>query len=171
MSLPARQERVLGRIEHSLQAGDPRLRSMFATFTKLTRGQQMPRLEQLESRSWLLRSWLKRIRPWQRRRTARGAPAADTPGTTLRAILLVPVMLAALASAVLLGLGGRSVSGCGPAARPQHSAPAPGHPRACRCGSHWRTSHCHVDDSHASQKANPPGMPWAGRAYGQQPAF
>jgi hypothetical protein len=59
MSLPARQERVLGRIEHSLHAGDPRLRSMFATFTKLTKGQQMPRLEQLESRSWPLRCWLK----------------------------------------------------------------------------------------------------------------
>jgi len=40
MSLPARQERVLGRIEHSLHAGDPRLRSMFATFTKLTRGRR-----------------------------------------------------------------------------------------------------------------------------------
>jgi len=25
MSLPARQQRVLGRIEHSLHAGDPRL--------------------------------------------------------------------------------------------------------------------------------------------------
>jgi Protein of unknown function (DUF3040) len=58
MSLPARQQRVLGRIERSLHASDPRLRSMFATFTKLTRGQRMPRLEQLESQSWLLRSWL-----------------------------------------------------------------------------------------------------------------
>jgi hypothetical protein len=37
MSLPARQERVLERIEHSLHACDP-LRSMFAMFTKLTRG-------------------------------------------------------------------------------------------------------------------------------------
>ena len=86
MSLPARQERILGRIEHSLHAGDPRLRSMFATFTKLTRGQQMPRLEQLESRSWPPWCWLKPLtRPRRRRRAARGARAAGMPGTTLHA--------------------------------------------------------------------------------------
>jgi len=49
----------------------------------------------------------------------------------MRAILLVPVMLAALAAAVFLGLGGRTVSGCEPAARPRHSASEPGRPRAC----------------------------------------
>ena len=129
MSLPARQERVLGRIEHSLHAGDPRLRSMFATFTKLTRGQEMPRLEQLESRLWPLRYWRQRLT--RRRREGRAASSAgstNAPGVRMRAILLVPVMLAA---AVFLGLGGRTVSGCEPAARPQHSASAPGRPRAC----------------------------------------
>jgi hypothetical protein len=132
MSLPARQERVLGRIEHSLHADDPRLRSMFATFTKLTKGQQMPRLEQLESRSWPLRYWLRRLaRPRRRRSTARGARPADPPGIRLRAILLVPIVLAALGAAVFLGIGGRSVSGCGPAARPQHSEPAPSRYGAC----------------------------------------
>ena len=132
MSLPARQQRVLGRIEHSLHADDPRLRSMFATFTKLTRSQQMPRLEQLESRSWPLRSWLKRLTRRRREgRAASGAGSTHAPGVRMRAILLVPVMLAALAAAVFLGLGGRSVSGCGPAARPQHSASGPGQPRAC----------------------------------------
>src|SRR5258706_7581540 len=48
MSLPARQERVLERIEHSLHACDP-LRSTFAMFTKLTRDEEMPRLERLEA--------------------------------------------------------------------------------------------------------------------------
>ena len=132
MSLPARQERVLGRIEHSLHAGDPRLRSMFATFTKLTRGQEMPRLEQLESRLWPLRYWRQRLT--RRRREGRAASSAgstNAPGVRMRAILLVPVMLAALAAAVFLGLGGRTVSGCEPAARPQHSASAPGRPRVC----------------------------------------
>ena len=129
MSLPARQERVLGRIEHSLHAGDPRLRSMFATFTKLTRGQEMPRLEQLESRLWPRRYWRQRLTRRRREgRAASSAGSANAPGVRMRAILLVPVMLAA---AVLLGLGGRTVSGCEPAARPQHSAPAPGRPRAC----------------------------------------
>jgi hypothetical protein len=131
MSLPARQERVLGQIEHSLDAGDPRLRSMFATFTKLTTGQQMPGLEQLESRSWPLRYWRQRLTRRRREgRAASGAGPAYAPGVRMRAILLVPVMLAALAAAVFLGLGGRTVSGCEPAARP-HSASAPGRPRAC----------------------------------------
>jgi hypothetical protein len=132
MSLPARQQRVLGRIEHSLRTGDPRLRSMFATFTKLTRGQQMPRLEQLESRSWPLRSWRQLLTRRRREgRAASGAGSTYAPGVRMRAILLVPVMLAALAAAVFLGLGGRTVSGCEPTARPQHSASEPGRPRAC----------------------------------------
>jgi hypothetical protein len=132
MSLPARQQRVLGRIEHSLHADDPRLRSMFAIFTKLTRGQQMPRLELLESRSWPRRYWRQRLTRRRREgRAASGAGSTHAPGVRMRAILLVPVMLAALAAAVFLGLGGRTVSGCGPAARPQHSASELGRPRAC----------------------------------------
>jgi len=57
---------------------------------------------------------------------AQGGPCAR-----LRAILLAPIMVAALAPAVFLGRGGRSVSGCGPAARPQHTAPAPSRRQAC----------------------------------------
>ena len=56
---------------------------------------------------------------------------AYAPGARLRAILLVPIMLAALAPAVFLGLGGRSVSRYGPAACPQHTEPAPSRHRAC----------------------------------------
>jgi hypothetical protein len=129
MSLPPRQERVLGRIEHSLHASDPRLRSMFATFTKLAEGQQMPRPEQLESRSWPLRCWLKRLTlPRRRRRTATGAQAA---GTTLRAIIIVPIMLLVLASAALLGVGARSGSRCGQTIPPGHSAPALSQAKTC----------------------------------------
>ena len=69
MSLSARQERDLGRIEHSLQAGEPRLTSMFAIFTKLTREEEMPRLEELGSRWLVLRGWRKRL--------ARLRPGAD----------------------------------------------------------------------------------------------
>jgi hypothetical protein len=50
---------------------------------------------------------------------------AYAPVARLRAILLVPIMLAALAPAVFLGLGGRSVSRYGPAACAQHTVPAP----------------------------------------------
>jgi hypothetical protein len=60
MSLPARRERVLERIERSLQACDPPLRSMFAMFTKLARDEEMPRLEKLQAPSSPLWDWLKR---------------------------------------------------------------------------------------------------------------
>lgn len=61
MSLPPRQAQVLKRIEHSLHACDPHLRSMFAIFAKLTRDEEMPRLEELRSRSSPLRAWRQRL--------------------------------------------------------------------------------------------------------------
>jgi hypothetical protein len=125
MSLPARQERVLERIERSLQACDPPLRSMFAMFTKLTRDEEMPRLEKLQAPSSPLWDWLKRqAQPVRGRRATRSAWATGAPGTRLRAIILVPIVLLALAPAALLGLGIHGVSHCGPAFRPQHTAPA-----------------------------------------------
>jgi len=124
MSLPARQERVLERIEHSLHACDP-LRSMFAMFTKLARDEEMPRLEKLQAPSSPLWDWLKRqAHPVRGRRATRSAWATGAPGTRLRAIILVPIVLLALAPAALLGLGIHGVSHCGPASRPQHTAPA-----------------------------------------------
>jgi hypothetical protein len=42
MSLPARQQRVRNRIEHSLPACEPHLKPMFAIFTTLTRDEEMP---------------------------------------------------------------------------------------------------------------------------------
>ncbi len=104
MSLPARQERVLERIEHSLHACDP-LRSTFAMFTKLTRDEEMPRLERLEAPSSPLRDWLKRqAQPVRGRRGTTSARAIGAPGTRLRAIMLVPIVLLALAPAALLAL-------------------------------------------------------------------
>lgn len=61
MSLPARQARVLGRIERSLHAGEPRLTSMFAIFTKLAGDEEMPPLEELDSRWLPFRGWRKRL--------------------------------------------------------------------------------------------------------------
>ena len=55
MSLPARQERILGRMAHSLRASEPHLTSMFAIFTKLTRDEDRPRLEALDA--WSLPLW------------------------------------------------------------------------------------------------------------------
>jgi hypothetical protein len=81
MSLSARQERDLGRIERSLHADEPRLTSMFAIFTKLAREEEMPRLEELGSRWLPLRGWrnrLARSRPGGGRGKRVGDGAPDT---------------------------------------------------------------------------------------------
>jgi hypothetical protein len=121
VSLPARQERVLERIEHSLHASDP-LRSMFAMFAKLTKDEEMPRLEKLQAPSSPL--WDKLRRVAQPGRATKRAWETGAPGTRLRAIIFVPIVLLALAPAALLGLGIHGVSHCGPAFRPQRTAPA-----------------------------------------------
>jgi SpoVK/Ycf46/Vps4 family AAA+-type ATPase len=61
VSLPTRQARVLGRIERSLDAGEPRLTSMFAIFTKLAGDEEMPLVEELDSRWLPFRGWRKRL--------------------------------------------------------------------------------------------------------------
>ena len=50
MSLPARQLRKLEEIEGGLTGSDPRLRSLFAIFTRLTRGETMPWFEEVPVR-------------------------------------------------------------------------------------------------------------------------
>lgn len=45
--MPASQQQVLDRIESDLEGGEPRLRSMFAIFTRLTRDDGAPRTESL----------------------------------------------------------------------------------------------------------------------------
>jgi hypothetical protein len=49
--LPAGQQQVLDRIETDLEGCEPRLRSMFAIFTRLTRDEGAPRTESLSPRS------------------------------------------------------------------------------------------------------------------------
>jgi Protein of unknown function (DUF3040) len=52
MSLPASEARVLTRIEEGLLSRDPRLRSLFAIFTRLTWQEAMPAREQLRRSRW-----------------------------------------------------------------------------------------------------------------------
>jgi Protein of unknown function (DUF3040) len=56
MSLPARQQRALDRIDRRLAVDDPGLGSMFATFTRLTLEEPMPATERVSAR-------LKRLLP------------------------------------------------------------------------------------------------------------
>jgi hypothetical protein len=52
MSLPASEVRALTRIERGLVSRDPRLISLFSTFTQLTWREAMPAWEQLRRRRW-----------------------------------------------------------------------------------------------------------------------
>jgi len=132
MSLPARQQPVLGRMADLPHASEPHLTSMFAIFTKLTGDEDMPRLEELQPRSLPFPGWRKQpVRPGRKGQTATGAGTTGAAGARLRALLLIPVMLLVLAPAVLFGLAFHSESPCGPAIRPPHTAAALSQPKTC----------------------------------------
>jgi hypothetical protein len=78
MSLPARELRVLSGIETALQAGEARLTSMFAIFTRLAADEGKPGTEDLVAPS--------------RNRWAAGRPPASTgPRTVSTAVTAPPV--------------------------------------------------------------------------------
>jgi hypothetical protein len=52
MSLPVSEERALTHIERALLYRDPRLKSLFAIFTRLTWQEAMPSIEQLRRQRW-----------------------------------------------------------------------------------------------------------------------
>jgi hypothetical protein len=54
MGLPVRQRRVLERIDGALRGSDPRLAALYAIFARLTRDEEMPRVEQLRHRALLV---------------------------------------------------------------------------------------------------------------------
>jgi hypothetical protein len=112
MTLPVRQQQALNQIEITLQLGDPRLKSMFATFTRLTSLDAMPTTEAIVAR----------LPPPLAFRLPRPV------------VLLSIVVLAAL-TAVLLGvLAGRS-STCPRAPARQPVAQAAAQAAACRVGT------------------------------------
>jgi len=91
MGLPARQRRVLEGIEDKLRASDPRLAAIFFIFGRLTRDEDMPRIEELRHRvaMLLLRTRfllaavgrrLSRVRLRRRRAAERVTAAAGGPG-------------------------------------------------------------------------------------------
>ena len=87
MSLPVCQQRVLDRMEGALRASEPHLTSMYEIFTRLNAAEPV-RAEPLTRRRWL------------------------QPGTTIYAMVLVPVMFAAIIVGALLGGGTRSATAC-----------------------------------------------------------
>ena len=107
MSLPACQERMLSAIEKTLRAGEPRLASIFAIFTRLASGEELPRTEQLMPQPWLqrvlasagraFRSFFPRSRP----RGIAAVRARGRPAARLRAVVVLPVLLLIMASATV----------------------------------------------------------------------
>jgi len=89
MSLPACQQRVLDRMEGALRASEPHLTSMYAIFSQLNANEPIG-AEQLAR---------KRLRWFQ-------------PGTAMYAIVLIPVMFAAIIVGAVLGGGARSTAAC-----------------------------------------------------------
>jgi hypothetical protein len=109
MSLPVSEERALTDIEQALLCRDPRLKSLFTIFTRLTRHEAMPTLEQLRRRRW--------------------QPPAGAMIVLTIALMVGVIVLGSLASA--RGCGGPSAT---TAAHPSASAPSAAN-RGCSPGS------------------------------------
>jgi len=111
MGLPARQRRILERIEGALRGSDPRLAALFSIFSRLNREEEMPHIEQVRARAAII---LARV-GYRLVSFARwfGAPRR----ARLRAALFFPVALAIVASAIVVGAGFPSANRCAAAPR------------------------------------------------------
>ncbi|HKA98483.1 MAG TPA: hypothetical protein VKD66_19635 [Streptosporangiaceae bacterium] len=96
MSLPARQQRKLREIEGGLTGSDPRLRSLFGIFTRLTTGEAMPWFEEVPARP--VADTLAAVRGLGRR-------IARRPASRVRALLLLPAALSAMVCGIMIGAG------------------------------------------------------------------
>src|SRR5215467_10257641 len=115
MSLPARQLQKLKEIEGGLTGSDPRLRSLFAIFTRLTRGEAMPWFEEVPVRP--IRDALAAARSGARR-------IARRPAARVRALLLIPAAVSALVCGVMIAAG---LTGAHRPGVPAGHDPLPGH--------------------------------------------
>jgi hypothetical protein len=105
MSLPVNQQRILDQIEGRLRAHDSRLAAMFGSFTRLTRHEEMPQVEQLKPGRW------------------RGAPRTRGRAGGPQWTLFVPFAVFAVLSAFIIGLLVTSAHGtCAPRATRSGSA-------------------------------------------------
>jgi hypothetical protein len=125
MGLPARQRRILERIEGALRGSDPRLAALFSIFSRLNRDEEMPRIEQVRARAAIVMARvgyrLAAFARWF------GAPAR----AKLRAALFFPVALAIVASAIVVGAGFPSANRCTAAPRAAGTAPNSARLKTC----------------------------------------
>jgi hypothetical protein len=109
MGLPVRQQRTLDEIEGRLAGSDPRLKSLFSIFSRLTLGEAMPWFENVRVRP--IADRLLSARMWFHR-------SAGRPAKRMRLVLLMPAALSAMACAVLIAFGFPSVPRISHAGRP-----------------------------------------------------
>jgi hypothetical protein len=114
VSLPADEQSLLNTMDRALEARDPRLASLFATFTKLTRDQGPPRTERLVPSPGRLAAWRR------------------APYRLARASVAIPIVLAAslMAAIIAIGMATSGWSACSPVL--QHPRM---HSRVAACGS------------------------------------
>ena len=93
MGLPTCQQRMLDSIEGELAKSDPPLTALFAIFSRLTRSEAMPWFEQMTVRPAV--DLLARLGYWCRW-------LARRPAARVRALVVLPAALAAMACALTL---------------------------------------------------------------------
>lgn len=119
MALPAGQQQVLDRIEDALRLSEPRLASMFAIFTRLTRHEGRPPREQLpfgrRGWRWRLLSFryiLSARHALRYRRRNRALSARRFAGVRLTRALILGQIVAVLAVlGLLVGMSAHGVRG------------------------------------------------------------
>jgi hypothetical protein len=105
VTLPVSQQRTLDRIDRMLRDSDPRLVALFAIFTRLTWDEEIPRIEEIRAGLTRISGWIARRMEAVRRRTPR-VPRR------MKAILVFPAALAAVACALLIGSSGPAAHRC-----------------------------------------------------------
>jgi hypothetical protein len=91
MSLPNRQQHALDRIEARLLSGDPNLKSMFATFTRMNSLEAMPCTEAIRPRLPSAEAIRRRL------------PSAEVVRRRLPAVVLVCILALAMAGVIAMG--------------------------------------------------------------------
>jgi hypothetical protein len=108
MGLPARQRRVLGRIEGALRGSDPRLAALYSIFARLTREEEMPRIEQLRHGITVL------FARTRRRLASAGARSVGRLVPRQRAVLLFPLALCLAIASIVFAVRAGNGPNCSP---------------------------------------------------------
>jgi len=114
MTLPPSQQHALDAIDGNLQTAEPMPATMFGVFTDLTRQEAMPAAETLPPESW----WTWHPLPGRRPGPRRPSAGRSGPGRRLGRLVLVPLLLIAALSVVVVSLAGSGAAGrrgCGQA--------------------------------------------------------